>query len=221
MNLIKLLSAVSLFSVIKSEIIDVDGLKVDIDYSIEEVESSTGVLELFNSDTITLVYKVENGADSEHALNIIGVSGTFNDPASNEIVSNITTGSVGPIILENGQSQQFKQAINLNLVPNNYILKPIVYMAVKDQIVPVSVKPLLANVSDIPISIFNPQLLFLELVLIASLGVVGLVLYDLFGKKYVNNIVPKKTVKKDSAPVESSKGYDSSWIPKHHIKKTT
>ncbi|CAH6719650.1 increased recombination centers protein 22 [[Candida] jaroonii] len=221
MNLIKLLSAVSLFSVIKSEIIDVGGLKVDIDYSIEEFESSTGVLELFNSDTITLVYNVENDADSEHPLSIIGVSGTFNDPASNDIVSNITTGSVGPITLENGQSQQFKQAINLNLVPNNYILKPIVYMAVDNQIVPVTVKPLLANVSDIPISLFNPQLLFLELVLIVTIGVVGLVLYDLFGKNYFNNIVPKKTVKKDSVPVESSKGYDSSWIPKHHIKKTT
>lgn len=198
-------------------------LKFNVDYTIKEHPeiAPTDVVDLFNGDTITLDYTVSN--DEDEQLAIVGVAGSFRDPATNEINTNITAASVGPIVLEPGMSHKFSQSINLNLYPNNYILSPVLFVSRGDAFVTATPRPQLASVSDTPISMFNPQLLFLEIVLLATFAGIGYLLYESFGKAYFKGTAPtKKPVKTPTAssPAPEGKSYDSSWIPEGHIKKT-
>lgn len=199
-------------------------VKFNADYIVKEHPEATAqdVVELFNGETVTLTYTVSNYDDVQ--ISIIGVGGTFLDPQTNEVRSNITAGSVGPIVLEPGQSQQFSQAINLNLVSDSYVLAPLIYIYYGEEYMTVKPRLQLTTVSDVPISIFNPQLLFLEIVLLASLGGVAYFIYEAFGKSYIQGTAPvKKTFKANSdvgATISLGKTFDSSWIPEGHIKKT-
>lgn len=190
-------------------------------YTIEEYPEKNEVIDIYNGDSITLTYTVAN--DNEQPATIIGVGGSFKDPNTNEVSTNLTTGNVGPIVLEQGQSQQFKQLVELNLIPGNYILAPIVYVVVEEQLVQFEAETQLASVSDRPISFFNPQLLFLELILVGTIGLVGYFGYLTFGKPYFKKVAPVKKpnkVARASSP-ETAKSYDSSWIPENHLNRKT
>lgn len=210
--------------------VDVDSeqtstLNLDVDYSIEEYvdAAATDVLELYNGEKITLSYTISN--NEEYPVGVVGVGGSFRDPRTNEIVTNLTSSSVGPIVLEAGQSQRFKQAIELNLYPENYILAPQLYLSISQQFLSIQARMQLANVSDKPISLFNPQLLFLEVVLLGTFAIIGFVVYELFGKNYFKSTSTAPTKKASTGtkasspgPAASGKSYDSSWIPEGHLK---
>lgn len=201
-------------------------MRFHADYTIKERPDATAtdVVSLYNGDSVTLGYTVSNEDDEQVA--ILGVGGSFKDSKTQEINTNITSASVGPIILEPGQSQQFSQVINVNLQPDAYILSPLLYITHGEEFMTVSPRPQWTTVADAPISFFNPQLLFLELVLVLTFGGIGYVLYDLFGKKYFKGTAtgPSKKVSASSgastAAPSDGKSYDASWIPQGHIKQT-
>lgn len=199
-------------------------IEFDADYTIKERPevAPTDVAQLYNGDSITLSYTVTNkGAEQ---VTVLGVGGTFRDAKTNEINTNITSGSIGPLVLEKGQSQQFSQIININLLPDDYILVPILYISYEDEFLSVTPRPQWTEVRDPPVSFFNPQLLFLELVLVVTFGGIGYIVYELFGKKYIKgtSTAPTKKVSGQTTGTTTGadgKSYDSSWIPQGHIKK--
>lgn len=196
------------------------------EYKLLELEdvTKTDVAELTNGHDITLGYELQNLDDRQ--VSVVGVGGSFRDPKNGEIKTNLSTGAVDPIILAKGEAGALKQKIELNLVPGHYILSPVLYVAVGDELKMIQVRGQLSTVSDEPISFFNPQLLFLEAVLLATFAAFGYVAYNIWGKKYLQGASPipkasKKPAKKASSPSEATatgKSYDSSWIPETHLK---
>ncbi|KAK6461141.1 increased recombination centers protein 22 [Scheffersomyces coipomensis] len=197
-----------------------------VDYAIKEVPKvrESDVAELNNGQSITIQYTAVN--KEEFPVLVIGIGGTFNDPVTNEIVSNLTIGNIGPITIAPGESQNFEQKMSLNLVPNNYLINPQLFVAIDEQVILIPIRGQFATISDLPISFFNPQLLFLELVLIASFGGLLYFLYEAYGKQYINGTGPiaLKAAKKAAAAAPSSgagtsTALDDSWLPDHLKQK--
>lgn len=195
-----------------------------VDYSISEFPqiSNTDVAELTNGEDISLEYKVTNKEDKD--ISVVGLGGSFRDPANGNIKTNLTAAAVGPVLVAAGETTSFIQKIDLNLVADNYLLTPQIFVAVEDELKFIQARGQLASVKDVPISFFNPHLLFLEAILLATIGGVLYVVYDIWGKKYIEGTVPiSKPSKKSSSPspvtVATGKSYNSEWIPEGHLKQ--
>jgi hypothetical protein len=226
----------SLGHVFAAEVADAESqeaktINFSVDYKIQEFPNVSGqeVIEIFNGDNIHLEYKVHNNELDD--ISVIGVGGILIDPTTMEVKVNLTSGAVGPLVLGTNETKSFVQDIPLNLIPATYIFSPQVFIVFEDQIKLVPVRGQLATVSDAPISWFNPQLLVLELILIASLVGAGYFAYQTWGKQYVSSPLPQGKGKKQpvagaagasataSASATGSKSYDSSWLPEHHLQK--
>ncbi|RLV90621.1 Increased recombination centers protein 22 [Spathaspora sp. JA1] len=181
-----------------------------------------------NEDTVVLNYQIQN--NEEEDITIIGVTGSYRDPISGEVKTNLTHGRVDSLIIEPGTSGSFEQEIPVNLIPGNYQLVPQIFVAHEGQVKVLSVRSQLLTVDDKPISIFDPRLLLLELILIASLAGLGYLGYDIWGRQYFQGVVPvKAATRKAGSPssegssrsnTPSGSSYDVNWIPEGHLKKT-
>lgn len=206
---------------------DIDGgqvLNFEVKYLIEEFPevTSTDVAELTNGQSIHLKYTAVNHED--YAISIVGIGGSFRDPNTNEISHNLTNGQIGPITLGPGDSESFSQVLPLNVQPKNYVLAPQLFIAVNEELRVVPVRGQLAIVTDKALSIFNPQLLFLELVLLVSFAAVAYIAYEIWGRKYIQGTSPVAGKKKVVVPIEvnepaSGKSYNSEWLPQGHLKQ--
>lgn len=196
-----------------------------VDYTISEFPeiSNTDVAELTNGEAISLEYSVTNNEDKD--ISVVGVGGSFRDPANGNIKTNLTAAAVGPVLVAAGEKASFIQKIDLNLVADNYLLTPQIFVAVEEDLKFIQARGQLATVNDLPISLFNPQLLFLEAVLLATIGGILYFVYDIWGKKYIEGTAPitKSSSKKASSPspasVATGKAYNSEWIPEAHLQK--
>lgn len=195
-----------------------------VDYIISEFPdiSNADVAEFQNGEGITLKYTVTNNEDKQ--ISIVGVGGAFRDPANGVIKTNLTSAAVGPVLVDAGQTANFEQTINLNLIADNYLLTPQVFIAYEEELKLIQARGQLATVNDIPLSIFNPQLLFLEAILLATIGALLYFAYEIWGKSYVEGTAPvakpTKKASSPSAPVSTGKaGYNSDWIPEGHLKQ--
>lgn len=199
-----------------------------IDYSIKETPeiSQNDVANWVNGEKYTLEYVVNNNEETEIA--VVGVTGQFKNPVTNQIVTNLTTGQVGPITIAPGESIKFEQIVGVDLLPDNYELVPHVFVAHDDLIKVIPCRGQLATVVDGVISFFDPRLIFLELILLVTFGGVVYFIYEIWGKQYIKGTAPVKVpVKKSGTPVgiketspsASVSGFDESWIPEAHLKK--
>ncbi|KAK6205144.1 uncharacterized protein RJT21DRAFT_137562 [Scheffersomyces amazonensis] len=194
-----------------------------VDYSIKELPEvqATDVADIHNTETVSLFYTAKN--DEDFPVLIIGVGGSVNHPVTGDIVSNFTVGQLGPITLGPGESESFEQKVSVNLVPGNYVINPQLYVAIDEQVRLIPIRGQVVTVTDFPISFFNPQLLFLELILIASFG--GLIYfgYESYGKQYFAGTSPVAAakIKKASSPSISTGAakLDESWLPESHLKQ--
>ena len=98
-----------------------------------------------------------------------------------------------------------------------------VYVAHEEKVKHVAIRGQLATVVEPNVSIFNPQLLFLELVLLATFAGFGYFVYEFWGKQYFKGTAPVAAkVKRAASPssaTASGKAYDESWIPEAHLKQ--
>ncbi|KAK6457253.1 increased recombination centers protein 22 [Scheffersomyces xylosifermentans] len=196
-----------------------------VDYSIVEYPeiTETDVVELTNGNSITLNYQAVNNEETE--VTIIGVSGTFLDPTTGKVLVNLTAGQVGPLTVQPGESESFNQKIPLNVLPANYKIVPQLFVAHEDKVKHVAIRSQLATIVDAPVSIFNPQLLFLELILLASAAGLGYFVYQTWGKQYFQGTAPVASSKLRAVSPSSEgsatggKAYDESWIPEGHLKQ--
>lgn len=194
-----------------------------IQYSVADKQDSiSDVVSMTNGETYSLDYTVYNGEDEE--VSIIGVGGSLNDPQSGAVSNNLTTGSIGPVVIPSGEAANFTQQINIDVAPGDYLVVPSIYAVYNSSMMLLGSRSQLISVEDPSISIFNPQLLLLELILLATLGGALYAAYELFGKQYLRKNQPikvatiKKLVPADQTSSSKSSGYDESWLPKQHLK---
>lgn len=197
-----------------------ESIKFLIDYDIKEYPevSNTNVAELKNGEVITLQYNAVN--NEEEDITVVGVGGTFRNPANNKIVTNLTAATIGPIVIKSGESVAFDQKVNLELVPDNYMLTPQVFIAYKEELKLIQTRGQLASVNDVPISFFNPQLLFLELIIGLTLAGFGYFAWLVWGQAYFQGTSPIRS-KKISAPIAVSTGsktVNEDWLPPNHLQ---
>ncbi|CAK9439520.1 uncharacterized protein LODBEIA_P36200 [Lodderomyces beijingensis] len=221
------IASVSAYETTEKQVVD-----ILIDYSITQTPELTrnDVAEWINGDEVTIEYHVNNNEAEE--ITVIGVTGQFTNPVTNEVVTNLTQGRVGPLTIAPGTSGSFKQNIGIDLVPDNYELVPQVFIAHQDLIKVIPCRGQLASVSDKVISFLDPRLIFLELVLLASLGGVAYLAYEIWGKKYLHGVSAAKAKKTQvSAPASAgagagagagastASGYNVDWLPEGHLKQ--
>ncbi|ODV82342.1 increased recombination centers protein 22 [Suhomyces tanzawaensis NRRL Y-17324] len=193
-------------------------IKFPVEYTLVEYPDvgARDVAEFNNGDTITLQYSVSNQEDKE--VSLVGVGGSFRDPTNNQIKTNLTAAAIGPYVLAPGQSQTFVQKVPLNLIPDNYLLTPEVYVFYNDEMKALSIRGQLAVVSDVTISLFNPQLLFLELVLAATVAGLAYVAYQIWGASYFAGTAPVAPKIRKTAS-GSTVVSDAAWLPDVHVKQ--
>lgn len=201
-----------------------EAIDFTVDYRIKDHEDvpATELLEVYNGADHYFVYDLVN--NDERDVTVIGIGGVLLDPLTGDVKVNLTSGSVGPETLTQGANFTFNQHIPFNVVPANYVLTPQLFLVIDGDIKMVPVRPQLLLIVDEPISFFNPQLIFLELVLLATFAVAGYVAYDLWGRNYLYGPVTKKLTKKQpraASPTGTTSGaaYDASWLPEGHLPK--
>lgn len=185
--------------------------KFNLEYVIEEFP------ELAPSDmgqmtvglTIKLFYTFTNEEDIE--LSVVGLGGAFRDPITGDYLVNLTSTSLGPLVVEPGQTINFRQSITLDMQAGNYFLMPQVYVAFEDSLKVIQARGQLTNVDEVPISFFNPQLLLLELIFVGLIGGVGYFFFYNQFQTYFNRTSPAKKV-----TAAKSSGFDPLWVPEYH-----
>ncbi|CCG25630.1 hypothetical protein CORT_0C02550 [Candida orthopsilosis Co 90-125] len=226
-NIIAILSA-SIASVAAYQTTGKETVDILVDYHIKETPEVTknDVASWTNGEEITLQYTINNNEESD--VTVIGVTGQFLNPVTRQAVTNLTQGRIGPVAVAPGESAQFEQTINVNLVPNNYELVPQIFIVQGELVKVIPCRGQLASVLDKAISFFDPRLIFLEIVLLASFGGLIYLAYQIWGKNYIKGTAPVKVKKsaKSPSPVVSSSagsstgaGYDVNWIPEGHLKQ--
>lgn len=201
---------------------------IDYEISFKEDKTSGAIDDFYNGETVELFYHFKSLEPSE--VSIVGVGGELLDPVTGLSLANITASQLGPISVENNKMVNFTQRVGINMAPRKYLLVPAVYVIYEDQFMLLGSKNKLINIVDPKISIFNPQLLFAELVLGATVAGVLYLLYNAFAAKYLAGILPEsllpveKKKKKSAKPSTSdSKGKSTSskadyesWLPDSH-----
>lgn len=223
-------AAASIATVVGYETAEKQFVDILIEYQIVQTPEVTknDVAQWTNGDEVTLKYNIVNNEEKE--VTVIGVTGQFTNPVTNEIVTNLTQGRVGPLSIPPGQSATFEQNIGIDVIPNNYELIPQVFFAHDELIKVIPCRGQLATVADKSISFFDPRLIFLELVLLASFAGIAYLAYQIWGKKYIQGTAPvkvKKTTAVTSVPAGAgvsttatgASGYDVNWIPEGHLKQ--
>lgn len=208
---------------------DQHAVDVLVDFQIVETPEVTNadVANWFNGDSMTLAYSIEN--NEQNPITVIGVTGQFKNPITGEVITNLTTGRIEPLAIEVGQTDGFEQVISVNLIPGNYELVPYIFFAEGEVIKALPVRGQLVTVAERPISLFDPRLILVELILVASAVGVLYIGYELWGKNYIRGTAPVVAPKKAASPssgvssgraTPSGSSYDVNWIPEGHLKQT-
>ncbi|WPK23652.1 hypothetical protein PUMCH_000894 [Australozyma saopauloensis] len=194
-------------------------LNFDLSYIIEN-QPELGVqqvLEILNSDPLSIYYTLVN--NEEHDITVMGLGGVFLSPLNGEPVVNITASSIGPIVIKSGEKDEFRQKVNLDMDTGNYVLVPNVYAAYQGKMKVVDARQQMVSVTEVPLSLLNPQLLFVELVMLAVVAGLVQFFYPSFLSNYFKGTAPVK-VPRAGKSSGSSTAYDPNWIPKSHLSTT-
>lgn len=172
------------------------------------------MVEVLTTKPLEVLYTLVN--NEEQDISVVGIGGHFIDPKTGEIVLNQTANSIGPIVVKPGTSDIFRQKINLHMEAGNYVLSPSVFVAYDDDLKVMQARSQLLTVTEEPISLFDPQLLLLEVLLVASVAAALYFYNPNILQDYFKGTAPVK------APVPakgSTTGYDPNWIPKTHLQE--
>lgn len=214
MNLIRLFLIVGLSALFANADIEIENnaespkiANFDVTYGIAEKDSAaaSSFLEFNIGETATLSYSFTNKEDQDVA--IVGVGGNVISLENGEIAANITKADIGPLSLAINETTEFQQMVKLNLDEGEYYLLPNIFVTKGEDLMRVGANPSLLRVLPPPMSLFNPQFLFIQLILLSIVG--GLSYF--FINTRSSAVKPSKG---KAAPIK----VDESWIPKNHIK---
>lgn len=184
----------------------------ELDYIIEQYPDvgQKEVAQLFFEERISVLHTITNNEESD--ITIVGLGGAFRDPMDGEIKVNLTANSVGPVVVPPGESRTVGQKLTLDIIPSTYALVPNVYVSYKDELKGIQSRAQLVTVKEVPVSLFGPQMLFLEAILLSIFGGIGYYAYVTYFQAYFKGAAPVSSVKA-SAKVS---GFDPSWVPSQH-----
>lgn len=188
---------------------DTELSQFELDYVIEEYPeiAYNEVAEMSQGELIKLRYTLTN--NEELPITVVGLGGAFREPLSGEILVNLTSKEVGPIVINPGDSTAIGQRINLDFGKGNYLLSPQVFVAFKEQLKVIQARPQIAHVKEVPLSIFDPQLLFLEVLFFV---ISGTLLY--FFAPTIFKSQASLRGKEEVKPKVSN--FNPAWVPSHH-----
>ncbi|GMM37469.1 Irc22 protein [Saccharomycopsis crataegensis] len=211
--------------------VDFSNLDFSITYQFDGQDASSQVSRLFNEDQVSVTYSFVNNRDIP--VSIVGVGGFFKDAQTLEPKFNLTDTAVGPVAVDvNGGKGEFIQKISIDMYPAAYVFAPTIYITYDNTMYVVTPNPSFITVEDHPISVFDPQLLFVLTILIGVFGTVGYFVAVQFAIPYVNKNYLKKNAPKPIKPTVSkkattsasttgAKSYDENWLPQGHLKKSS
>lgn len=139
--------------------------------------------------------------------------------------ANLTTTEIGTHTIKAGEKYTIKHSLLSTLPPLDFDLKMFLLGEYEEQVARIEVEPIAVSVEDPPISIFDPKLIFVQIILGLTLSGIVYVVGTTYLKPYLE---PKKKAhtssseassKKVSGVKPNEKGYDESWIPENHLKK--
>ncbi|PVH14268.1 uncharacterized protein CXQ87_002396 [Candidozyma duobushaemuli] len=134
----------------------------DLDYSIEEYPdiAYNDVAEMDVGEQIKLLHNFSNRENKDITIVGLGVLlGTRSSGASCEPYINYCESSI------------IGQKINLDFGGGNFLLSPRMFVAFNDEVKVVQARPQLTVIKEKPLSFFDPQLLFLEVLLLLATGI--------------------------------------------------
>lgn len=184
--------------------------RFELDYIIEEYPevSYNGVVEFNQGEQISLSYTLSNHEDTD--IVVIGLGGAFRNAVNGESIANLTSTSVGPIVVPPGESSVIHQKLITHISGGNYLLSPQVFVAFNDEVKVIQARSQLSIVKETYLSFFNPQLLFLECLFLV---IAGLCFYFSVPNMFKRNQINKSPVTKKPS---NSSVFDPSWVPSHH-----
>lgn len=196
-------------------------LQFAIDYKLPHLPEvgARDLAEVFNDEEFSIAYSFTNNEPND--ITIVGIGGAFHDVQTGAIKSNLSATPVEALTVAAGESGSYTHRISLNLVPDEYILVPQLYIAYDNDLKLVQARGQRTQVKDVPISFFDPQLLFLEAVLLVTLAGAGYVAFNIWGKKYVQGTAPTSKSRRGASPVAASlgKSLDADWLPEGHVRQ--
>lgn len=195
-------------------------LEFAVDYALPHLPNvgPRDLAEVYNEQDFTIAYSFTNNEDKD--ISIVGVGGAFHDVKTGAIKSNLTASPIETVVVTPGESGSFSHKVSLNLVPDEYILVPQLFIAFDNDLKLVQARGQRIEVKDVPISIFDPQLLFLEAILLATFTGLGYVAYNIWGKRYFEGTAMVNKPKRGaSPPAATAKSVDSDWLPEGHLRQ--
>lgn len=195
-------------------------LQFAVDYSIPHLPNvgPRDLAEVYNGEEFSIAYSFTNNEDKD--ISIVGVGGAFHDVKTGAIKSNLTASPIEAVTVTPGESGSFSHKISLNLVPEEYILVPQLFIAFDNDLKLVQARGQRTEVKDVPVSIFDPQLLLLETILLATFAGLAYVAYNIWGKRYFEGTtLVNKPKRGASPPVATAKSVDSDWLPEGHLRQ--
>ncbi|KAK9370311.1 hypothetical protein V1509DRAFT_617400 [Lipomyces kononenkoae] len=182
---------------------------------------------IYNAQPTNLEITLKNEEDKEALVQVAG--GALFEVGKDTALENITAVRVGPLTIAPHTAESVAYSFVINREPKDYFLRIGLLIEYEGQLVQYLGYNSTVTIQDPPLSFFDPQMIFLYLILCGIVGVGGYYVYITYVKSY---IAPKNSGKKRAkaastvAPSTTSaettgsaaKGYDESWIPEHHLR---
>ena len=203
-------------------------INLDIVYNIEDREAPatpTDPISFDQNEVVMLNYTLVNNEDCD--ISIVGVSGEILSYPSGESVTKISFGEMENLYAKPNETLQFRQKIVINLEPGMYYLFPMIHVTNETAAAIVKENPDLAEIEDIEdkkknvvvnstilnieeplMSIFNPQFLSIQLIILVIAGGLSYFYLNKNGKLNTEKNNFKNTGKRD--PME--------WLPEQYKK---
>ncbi|KKF95485.1 Increased recombination centers protein 22-2 [Ceratocystis platani] len=188
-------------------------------------------LKLVNGNPTVARIELENQA--EEAVQLAFVGGRIAKPITPDtIMVNLTTTPYGESIPA-GETKAVEYAFELDMNAQEVLLNLVAVVSdSRGQIYQVMAYNNMASIVEPPVSLLDPQILFLYLILMGTFGGIGYFVYSTWvepllappaskrpqkAKKVVPVVV--EPTSGDESGAANASGYDESWIPNHHINK--
>lgn len=183
---------------------------------------------LTNGVETPVEFLVENKEPQTVTIGAMG-GGFYEKPKKKEtqgkLYANLTTTQIGPFTVKSGEKFNIKHKLAVTLPPTDFDLNVVLLGDYDKQIGSIDAGKVAVTVEDPPISALDPKLILVQAIIALTTIGLGYFLSTTFIMPYLEPKKAKKESKKtDSKPAgvqPNEKGYDESWIPETHLKKTS
>lgn len=179
-----------------------------------------------NGEDVPITLQFDN--KEKDAVSVVAIGGTFYDLASDKVIASVQGTQVGPLKIASGKTAALVHQFETNLDAKVYRNVIQVYIQHGNEVYQV-------HAYDGPVSIVDPyvsplsfKFLLAQIVLGITAAALGYYVVNVYAIPYAMGTYgqEKKPVRaaKPVVPAGSGvktgpKGYDESWIPKHHLEQ--